>query len=256
MMNEYVALRRRYGVLDHHPRLLRLEKATDRRSFRAKHLREQIDELSRELRWLESEMESFDKGREVLLMELIEELRTRFGETWAPLPVLGYRYWLLRDGAFLGFRQRWSEHVLEARCLTTLCDQEVPHTDGRCGPPPCGIYAVKDVGMVVETLIQQHVAEHVAAVGLVGLSGKVVEHRLGYRASRAEVLAVAVRQPDRGPLLSGDPDRVRELFADQEAATRWLATAGEPAASPFTSLIRFLKEQEGKHSWTSENKSA
>jgi predicted RNase H-like nuclease (RuvC/YqgF family) len=65
LLNEYVALRRRYGVLEQHPRLLRLEKAVDRRSFRVRHLREQIEELASELRWLESEMESFDKGREV-----------------------------------------------------------------------------------------------------------------------------------------------------------------------------------------------
>lgn len=256
LLKEYVALRRRYGVLEQHPRLLRLEKATDRRSFRVKHLREQIEELAGELRWLESEMESFDKGRELLLVELIDELRTRFGETWSPLPVLGYRYWFVREGAFLGFRQRWSEPTLEARCLTTLCDQEVPHTDGRCGPPPCGIYAIKDVGRVLEPIVQERVAEDGVAVGLVGLSGKVVEHRLGYRAARAEVLALAVRQSGRELLCAHDRARMRELFGDPDATTRWLATAGEPQTLISISLLRFLTDQERNHSWTSVNKSA
>jgi hypothetical protein len=84
----------------------------------------------------------------------------------------------------------------------------------------------------------------------------VVEHRHGYRASRAEALAVAVRQPGRALLFAGDPRRVRELFADQEATTRWLATAGDPISGVFGSLIRYLTEQERNHSWTSENKSA
>ena len=250
LFDEYVTLRRRYGVLEQHPRLLRLEKATDRRSFRAKHLREQIDELTSELRWLEDEIESFDKGRALLLGDLIDELRTKFREAWSPQPILGYRYWIVREGAFLGFRQRWTEPTLEACCLTTLQPEEVPHTDGRCGPPACGIYAAKDCVRLLETMVTGRVMAETTAVGLVGLSGKVVEHHLGYRAARAEVLAIAVRQPDRDLLCTSDAIRLEELFGDPEVTDGWMATAGYSQGASTTSLVRYLIEQERTHTWT------
>lgn len=261
LLKEYLTLRRRYGLLEPHPRLSRLNAATNRRHFRLKHLREQIEELQREFRWLESELEGFEKGRELLLAGVIDELRDQFREAWSPVPVLGFRYWMVRGGAFLGFRQRWSEPGKDASCLTSFAQEEVPHTDGRCGPPACGIYAAKVVGDLMKSMVQEQVVEQPVAVGLVGLSGKVVEHRLGYRAARARVLALAVAQPARGLLCVEDPDRLAELFGDSDETARWLETAVDLLPSQVdpartrTSLVKYLEQQERNRAWTSENKS-
>jgi len=259
LLSEYQTLRRRYGLLEQHPRLAGLDRATDRRSFRAKHLREQIEELADEDRWLESELESFNKGRELVLVGVIDELRTKFREAWSPLPVLGFRYWFVKDGTFLGFRQRWSKSIKDADCLTTRVHEEVPHTDGRCGPPACGIYAAKQVRNLLMTMEAERVTDRPVAVGLVGLSGKVVEHRFGYRSARAEVLAIAVVQPGREMLFVDDGELLGELFSNAEATARWLTMARDPVtsddpASRKASLIGYMKEQERNHAWTSENK--
>jgi hypothetical protein len=260
LLSEYQTLRRRYGLLEQHPRLAGLDRATDRRHFKAKHLREQIEELASELRWLESELESFEKGRELLLASVIDELRTKFREAWSPAPMLGFRYWFVQDGSFLGFRQRWSESHKEARCLTSLIHEEVPHTDGRCGPPACGIYAAKQVGNLLKTMEEDRVFDRAVAVGLVGLSGKVVEHRLGYRAARAEVLAMVITQPGRELLFVEGEESLEEVFGDSGTTAWWLATAGDldptqvDPARQKASLISYLQEQERKHAWTSENK--
>ena len=84
----------------------------------------------------------------------------RIREAWSPTPVLGYRVWFVLAGAFHGAWERWEHPSLRARCLTTSTDDGVPHTDGRCGPHPCGIYAAKNVRRLLEPV---NLAAHIIA---------------------------------------------------------------------------------------------
>lgn len=258
---EYQRLRHRYGVLEIRPDLARIERATNRREYRAKHLREQIEELQSELSWLESELENFDKGKELLLAKAIDELRSKFREAWSPLPMLGFRYWMIRDAHFVGFRQPWTEPGKDAVCLSTRIDDEVPHTDGRCGPPPCGIYAAKDAQALLDTMLNEQGPGRSLAVGLVGLSGKVVEHCRGYRAARADVLALAIIPAGQEPAFAHQPDDLTELFGQSGSVIRRLAAAAirphpqtDDPARIKTLVINYLQEQERLHTWTLENK--
>ncbi|NQV07215.1 hypothetical protein HQ535_11745 [bacterium] len=114
---------------------------------------------------------------------------------WSPHAVPGYRMWEVRNG-LQGVYLRWDSPIYEAGCLgrkgaTERHDDEVPHTDGRCGRPPCGLYAAREaMDLDFPALVSPGTRRF--AVGLVALSGKVVEHTNGYRARRAEVRALAV----------------------------------------------------------------
>jgi hypothetical protein len=113
-------------------------------------------------------------------------------EFWSPRPVLGFRMWELR-GRLQGAWQAWDGPYREARCVSRRAerdDGEVPHTDGRCGEPPCGIYAFKEPSQLLAAFgLPEGSRRNV--YGLVALSGKVVEHERGYRAQRATVVAAA-----------------------------------------------------------------
>jgi hypothetical protein len=114
-------------------------------------------------------------------------------EFWSPQAVLGFRLWEMRHRLH-GVWQTWDHPFREARCVsgrTERDDGEVPHTDGRCGYPPCGIYAFKEpVDLLGAFDLPGGSRRYV--YGLVELSGKVVEHARGYRGQRAAVVAAAV----------------------------------------------------------------
>lgn len=107
---------------------------------------------------------------------------------WSPSPVIGYRVWTLKGSGFIGSHSPWSTSAFTATC--GLGDG-VPHTDGRCADVAfgCGVYAAKDLR---ELLCQFDVLKRMnVAVGLVILTGKVVEHEIGYRAETAQVVSLA-----------------------------------------------------------------
>jgi hypothetical protein len=248
LSEEYQVLQHRYGILEPLPELVRVNKAVERRRTRLK-------ELEEELGWLESEIESFKKGRELLLVRAIDEVCTRFKEAWSPTPVLGYRLWLVSTTGFFGVRQRWTEPTLAARCLETKTDDEVPHTDGRCGPRGCGIYAAKDPRLLLDCFTIDVKPPDLLGVGLVGLSGKVVEHQHGYRAAHVTVLALALTQDGINPLLTDNADQIRDLF-DVPALYRPLGTEPNPPdpCAARRIIVDYLEERERNHTWTSENK--
>jgi hypothetical protein len=255
LVEEYRVLQQRYGILAAHPGLARFDQAVRRRQFRLKHLRDQLAEIETQLRWLESEMASIDKGRELLLAQEIDEVRHRFKEAWSPAPVLGYRMWMVRSDGFHGVAVRWKQPSLQARCLTTHAGEEVPHTDGRCGPPPCGIYAAKNVRPLLESAPINVEPPRLLAVGLVGLSGKVVEHQHGYRGANATVLALALDRGPVNPLLTNDPGRIRALF--QKPGLCWMLDVDPQPPDRDTlnqTIVGYLEEQERRQAWISENK--
>lgn len=257
---EYTTLRHRYGVLHTLPQLTKLDAAVGPSTSRLRLLSEQLADIEKELRWLESEIESFDKGRELLLVGAINDLQRRYKEARSPDPISGFRLWDVRSDGLYGVKAKWNCAQMVARCLTTDTTDEVPHTDGRCGKPPCGVYATKDVGDLIADLQIEAPNRSTIAIGLVAMSGKVVEHQRGYRAAITDVLALAITEAEKVPLLTHDSDRIRECFSNPAGLHSWLQTAqqtprsGSGVLPPSRNrIIEYLKEQGKKHSWQAES---
>jgi hypothetical protein len=138
-------------------------------------------------------------------------------EFWSPRPVLGFRMWEMR-GRLHGAWRAWDRPVYRAQCVSgreEKDDGQVPHTDGRCGTPPCGLYAFKEPEQLLAAFGLP--AGSVRWVmGLVALTGKVVEHERGYRGQQGQVVAAAV--VGRGLLVRVEgPARLQSLFDQPEA---------------------------------------
>lgn len=115
-------------------------------------------------------------------------------EYWSPEPILAWRIWSWDGRVLHGFRTSWKESHLDAECAT-------------CPEPPdwahsCGIYATKHLAR-----LGINRRDRATVLGQVELSGLVIEHDLGYRASRARIVrlwakkrrtarAIALRYPD------------------------------------------------------------
>lgn len=151
---------------------------------------------------------------------------------WSPEPVVGYRYWRVDVDGLRGVRgTRWSSPRLEAFCRWGVAGP-VPHPEGECGAPPCGIYVLKDpqdliTGYSRDAAWAQFVGGGVRMLeagvyGAVSLSGRVIEHERGYRAARARVLGVVVAGPRR-LLVVDDDARLRRLFEDPYPSLERLA---------------------------------
>lgn len=159
-------------------------------------------------------------------------------EFWSPGLVLGFRMWELR-GRLYGAWAAWDrpEHV--ARCLRrrgAAAADQVPHTDGRCGDPPCGLYCFKEPEQLLAAFGMPTRNERVVA-GLVALSGKVVEHERGYRAQKARVLAAAVVGRGRIVRVEGGA-RLHSLFAQPEEAIAGLEAADPAVAEAVSDPVR------------------
>ena len=259
LRTEWKLLRDRYGSSIEPAGVARLELSRTRRINRIRHLRDRVSELTDEIRVLRHEVEGIDKALCLALEEAIGNERHVRGEAWSPIPIPGFRLWDLRGDGLFGFRVQWSQPTLVAQCPTTKTSHEVPHTDGSCGDPPCGIYATKDA----DSLLDAHCHDEVErlAIGLVGLTGKVVEHEFGYRAARADVIALSFVR--NGVLhTTADHDEMTLLFGGH-----WLTNPGKdfdmfrfPAKKIDPTLFRnesvaFLEHQkERMRPWTSVNR--
>jgi hypothetical protein len=130
--------------------------------------------------------------------------------------VLGYRAWSITQNRLRGARVAWPVPTVLARCLDYgrrpgADPADVPHTDGSCGPPACGIYATKAAGTALDALDQKGTL----AFGVVALSGKVVEHEHGYRAAAATAVGMLV--VSHGEAMRFDGVEVDELFLVPDA---------------------------------------
>jgi hypothetical protein len=149
-------------------------------------------------------------------------------EFWTPGVVLGFRMWELR-GSLWGAWKVWDRPVHEARCLSRPKGElasDVPHTDGRCGYPACGLYCFKEPEQLLAAFGLPR-GSAVSVLGLVSLSGKVVEHENGYRAQKARVLAAAAVGRGRVVRVEGEA-RLRSLFSRPEVTINSLVL-GDPA---------------------------
>jgi hypothetical protein len=201
--------------------------------------------MNSEIEVLEKELEGLEKMLMLVLGEAIEEVRSSQGEVWSPVQVLGFRLWDVVDGRLHGYRERWDQPWMTARCPTTGDNFEVPHTDGRCGEPPCGIYAAKNVEVLLKAHADLDLSE--IAVGLVGMTGKVVEHERGYRAEHVTVLALALVEDGEVRGVS-DPEEVESLFERVRGGDDGPA---ENQIRVRARIVEFMREQFEKESqWT------
>lgn len=242
-------LRERYGSEVSIDGLVRLAEKADRRRSRVEFLTERIAEMQAEIALLEKERAGYLVGVEALMAELVRTIERRHPEGWSPEAIVGYRMWNVVGNQVTGVVQPWRKRTKEATCLHNVPGEDLPHTNGRCGPPACGIYATKTAGFV----FGQMTRKRDWAIGLVGMSGKVVEHRHGYRAQRAIIEALCLVAGGRS-LHIADPLVIEAALHDPEG----VAGVGVPAQSDEAELQRaipFLKTIERSPRWTLENKS-
>jgi len=150
-----------------------------------------------------------------------DDVRVAESVWWSPRPVVGYRTWQMIGDELHGARMPWSIPQQTARCLHRwTSNRPVPHDAGDCGSPPCGIYAVKDTRQVrglIEPWFEQ--GSLTVAVGVVALSGRVIEHDHGYRAEHAEVAALSVisgAKPGVSSIWVEGPIDLTEIFVSPQ----------------------------------------
>ena len=189
----------------------RTDIAVRRRRTRMEYLEARIEELQTEWNRLNREISGLERGLVVALADQLDRIRREQREAWSPGPVLGFRIWFADEDGLHGARVAWTTPELRAHCEKRPSDTvEVPHTDGRCGRLGCGIYATKAARPVIVEHIPPGAQGWVA--GLVELSGKVVEHDHGYRASAARVVAAGAVGCHQS-LWTADAGEIAALFA-------------------------------------------
>jgi hypothetical protein len=244
---EWERLRLKYGIADSPPELGRLLLTSRRKRARLRDLRGRLQTIREEVDALDVEVAGIDKTLRFFLSEIISSIKVEHGPAWSPVPVLGFRVWNLREEGFYGYRVRWEHRSLAAECGSTRNQDDVPHTDGQCANPPCGIYAAKDVDRIIEAHSNLEVA--MMAVGLVAMTGKVVEHEHGWRAERVTVLALALVRGGRVQT-TDDPDEIELLFQGVGLSDDWNRNS-EIAAGPDEEIVvetmaQYMKIQKRK----------
>lgn len=201
----------RYGEL---AGMIDLKKANDAMASRQRRLAKLAEEAARieaEMHSMSSEVQRIERWVEFCLEDVIERAKRDHAEGWSPAPVLGYRLWGVGNEFLYGVKIPWESRTLEATCLAHRGSDEIPHTDGRCGRLGCGVYAAKTVAPLYTEFDVSAIGD--LAIGLVALTGKVVEHVDGYRGAAATVVALGV-SVRRHLLLTSDPMKIDGVFAD------------------------------------------
>lgn len=212
--------RQRYSIEDRLDVIASLEKSLYRRTRRSSalarrlaELEDQISEVRSELTAVESEIEKSEATGALLIEEILDQVQIDMGEAWSPTPVIGFRVWRIEDNRVMGNQLPWLTPTMGSRCLREIPGEDLPHSVERCGPPACGVYAVKNLDMFPSDVADGDIRRSV--VGVVAMSGKVIEHEEGYRARSATAVAVAAND-GRHRLLTTDPRLIEELFEDPE----------------------------------------
>lgn len=244
LRSELARLEDRYGSPASET-IIRLDQALGRRNAKIETLTQRLDETIETLIHLEDERAGLLSGMELALTDHITQVQEDHGEVWSPWPVHAYRLWGVTTSGLVGMVEKWPRPYLEATCSKLPLNPDVPHTDGRCAEPQCGIYATKRP----EALIADAPEEGGWAIGLVALTGKVVEHDEGFRAARAEVAAIVVHHDGR-VLAAEEPHLVGLAFAATVATAKLL---GRPAKEwPIERTISTLHAAERRLQWTSD----
>lgn len=244
--------RQRYAIDERLAPVASLEKSINRRRLRSAALSRRLEQLLEEvtdtrarLAAIESEIDRSRDAGALLIADILDDVQIEKGEAWSPSPVRGFRVWRIEDNGVMGNQVRWDSPTLVGRCLREIPGEDLPHPVSRCGPPACGIYAVKDLGMFPPGIGRG--AIHNSVVGVVAMHGKVIEHEDGYRSQKATAIAVSANDGVRR-LTTADPAEIEALFADPAAA---LAEAGPRRSADETATREFLTSiQEKEESWT------
>ena len=236
----------RYGDLAGMVDLAKASSAMASRQRRYDQLAEELERIQARMRSMRSEVQRIERWLEFCLEDVVARAREDHAEGWSPTPVLGYRLWAVGDDALHGVKMAWSERSLVATCLSRGGDNEIPHTDGRCGRLGCGVYAAKTVDPLYTEFDVSAIGD--VALGLVALTGKVVEHDDGYRGAEATVVALGASLEGH-LLLSSDPERIEAVFADPTIirSERRVETEGERLLEMET----FVEREAGRaRPWT------
>jgi hypothetical protein len=226
--------------------IVRLDQQIQRRTSRIDVLSEQLGEIVANMTQLESERIGLLTAAELVMTDRIAELEVTHDERWSPWPIQAFRMWGVTNSGLVGMIERWHTPEMDAVCRKLPLNPDVPHTDGRCGEPQCGIYAAKRPEAVLESLPP----EGGWALGLVSMSGKIVEHEFGYRAQHARVEAIVIHHEGR-VLAAEEPQIIRLVFAATVPTTKLL---GRPAHEwPIDRALVTLKAAERRLQWTSES---
>jgi hypothetical protein len=232
VMDDVLALlERRYGDRPDSPELAALTMRRNRNREQIRVLIDRIAELQDELNRLRSEDLRMESVQRLLVEHLADRFRASQGEGWSPQPVIGYRLWTIdANGHLAGATgRRWERPAMTATCQTAEPGDELPHTAHRCSNVGhgCGIYAVKNVGSLAGMY-----PEGCWVLGIVLLSGKVVEHEHGYRAETANV-AAALAVAEDTHLVTADIGVLQLLFTNP---TTTIDRLGEPGPGPRNGL--------------------
>ena len=225
--------------------LVRRERQLGALRRRASQLESDLIEVKARIDALASEIEGTGQAQEAMAAEIVEETRMRFTEAWSPLPILGYRTWLIHENRLRGVKLVWTRPTMTARCLTRIPGEDVPHSERRCGVPACGIYATKSLQPFTGS--SYGLAGRELAIGVVAMTGKVIEHDVGYRAGQARAVAAVARI--RGTWFSFcGREPIAQLFADPSGVAATNEWAGVTTRSEAEELLSNMKEK--IESWT------
>jgi hypothetical protein len=150
------------------------------------------------------------------------------------MTVLGFYRWYLHSGSLSG----WHVPVAEAVCLNPITGQ-VPHPRDRCPYEGCGIYVAKSVDS-----IRGRWEPHDHALGVVALTGKVIEEEHGFRGEFGVAVAMSAAAVRRWWV--GDwPSLVRHLFLRPVGL---LSNWGVPMLPSQIDPETYLEEWRERHS--------
>ena len=180
------------------------------RQRRLDQLQEEAERIEAKIASMVSEIRRIEKWLEFCLENAIAAAKKSNAEGWSPVPVLGYRLWGVSLEELHGAKMPWTSRTMSATCLSRRDSGEIPHSDGRCGRLGCGVYAAKTIAPLYAEFGVHQITDF--AVGLVALSGKVVEHEAGDRAAEATGLAIGATL-DGHLLLTARPDEIEQVFA-------------------------------------------
>ena len=207
----------RYGELAGMVDLEKARSSLTARRRRLDRLAGEQERIAKQIKSTASEIERIEQWVEFCLEDVVSRARQEHDEGWSPTAVLGYRLWAVGPEHLHGVKMAWLSRKMTATCLTTANRFEVPHSDGRCGRLGCGIYVAKTVDPLYREFDIARIGD--VALGLVALTGKVVEHDAGYRGAEAEVIALGASF-GRHLLLTADVKHIDEVFADPTVIKR------------------------------------
>jgi hypothetical protein len=250
--------RDRYAIEDRLQGVLRLQRTLHRKQAKSDALFRRVQELERhlaearrELDAIRDEVAGTSTAGRLALDDVLADVKEEFDEGWSPTAVLGFRMWVLRENGLHGAKTTWRIPRLRSICLNAVPGQDVPHSMARCGPPPCGVYATKTVATLRKDLGVGDIDGYV--LGVAALSGKVVEHELGYRGEMAEVVALGGKWSDRH-VMTDDSERIAAIFANPDEAIADFGVSGKPPGAAIDDYLSNWKEERSQWIW--EEKSA